>query len=285
MKSNMAWLHCFSDGHGGLLLLVFFELIGAQFAKIVIKPIYQMLQHVKKIASGDSSLPVQGLIGNDISQLADIDFMQMSMVASNKVIFNAGDHTIQSLLIAFKLSKKTTACHAMEVNTIALDIAQELDLSKDQIRHLNWGTLLHDLGKLAIPDSILLKPGPLNASDMDLIRRHPLIGYQILKDASYLKDTAEILLYHHERYDGHGYPYGLAGEAIPYLARICTVADAFQAMIADRPYRMGITIKEAVAEVIKCSGTQFDPQVVAAFLLLDHSRYVKKSLKSYTNNQ
>ena len=258
-------------------MLFFFELIGAQIARIIIKPIYQMLQHVKKIVAGNSSVPVLGSTGNAISQLAaDIDLMRMSMVASNKVIFNGDDHTIQSLLIAFKLSKKATACHAMEVNKIALDIARELDLSKDQIRHLNWGTLLHDLGKIAIPDSILLKPGPLNASEVDLIRRHPLIGYQILKDASYLKDTAEILLYHHERYDGHGYPYGLAGEAIPYLARICSVADAFQAMIGDRPYLMGITIKEAVAEVVKCSGTQFDPQVVAAFLLLDHSRYVKK---------
>ncbi len=240
-----------------------------------------MLQYVKKFASQDCAVTVQVSAEQDSSQLAaDIHLIRTSLAESNQVIFNAYDHTIRDLLIAFKLSEEATACHSMAVNKIALDIAQELNLSKEQICHLNWGTLLHDLGKLAIPDRVLLKSGPLNASDMELIRSHPLIGYEILKAASYLKDTAEILLYHHEWYDGHGYPYGLVGEAIPYLARICSVADAFHAMIDDRPYRMGITVKAAVAEVIKCSGTQFDPQVVEAFLRLDHSRYVKKSLTS-----
>jgi putative nucleotidyltransferase with HDIG domain len=252
-------------------------MLGMQFARIVIKPIYQLLQYIKKFVSGDFLKTVRVTAGNDSSQLAPaIDLIRMSMAESSQLIFNAYDHTIRDLLSAFKLSEKATACHSMAVNKIALDIAQELNLSADQIRHLNWGTLLHDLGKLAIPDNILLKPSPLNASERDLIHSHPVLGYQILKDASYLKDTAEILLYHHERYDGHGYPYGLVGETIPYLARICSVADAFQAMISDRPYRKGITIKAAVAEVIKCSGTQFDPQVVEAFLRIDHSRYIRK---------
>ncbi|QJW48742.1 Fe-S-containing hydro-lyase [bacterium BFN5] len=203
----------------------------------------------------------------------NIDFMRISMKEGKQQIIEAYESSLRAFLTAIEFREQSTAVHSFEVNHIAIEIAKKMGLSEDEIRDLNWGTLLHDLGKLAIPDSILLKPGPLDDQELDLIRQHPRMGYEILKGASYFKNAIEISLYHHERYDGKGYPNALKGEAIPLLARICAVADTFQAMIDDRPYRKGLPVEAAVAEIKRCSGTQFDPVVVSAFLQIDHSCY------------
>ena len=206
-----------------------------------------------------------------------VDVATSSLRTANEQLSNAYEITIRAFFSALEKRESGTAKHSLAVNTISLEIGRQMKLSEEELRHLTWGTLLHDIGKLAISDDILLKTGCLTDEEYDKIKKHPQIGYEILHGAEYLREAALITLCHQERYDGKGYPNGLAGEEIPLLARICTVADAFEAMIADRPYRKGLHYQEAIEEIIKNSGSQFDPQVVIAFSKLDHSNFVEVS--------
>jgi putative nucleotidyltransferase with HDIG domain len=130
------------------------------------------------------------------------------------------------------------------------------------------GALLHDIGKIGIPDAILRKPGPLTEEEWTIMRQHPRIGYEMLKQIDFLKQAVPIILHHHERFDGRGYPAGLAEDQIPLGARIFAVADTYDAITSDRPYRKGRSHATAVEEVRKGCGTQFDPLVVEALLSL-----------------
>jgi len=195
--------------------------------------------------------------------------------AVNSQLTEAYEVTIHAFFKALEHRESGTALHSIEVNKIAMAIGTKMRLSRDDLANLNWGTLLHDIGKLAIKDAILLKDSSLTTEEYEVIKQHPQIGYHILKDTQYLVKAAEVALYHQERYDGTGYPFNLQGENIPILARICTVADAFESMIADRPYRKGRSWDEAVEELIKYKGTQFDPQVVDAFVGIDPEQFVK----------
>jgi diguanylate cyclase (GGDEF)-like protein len=158
-----------------------------------------------------------------------------------------------------------TAQHSRTVGAYARHTAAALGLSPDRVERIQAAGVLHDLGKLGIADAILHKPGALDDAEWKEIQRHPEIGARILEHAG-LEDIAAWVRAHHERVDGRGYPKGLAGERIPLEARILAVADAYEAMVADRPYRAGIAPADACAELIRCAGTQFDPAVVDAFL-------------------
>jgi len=144
-------------------------------------------------------------------------------------------------------------------------VARRLDLDAEQIDHVRHAAALHDVGKMAIPDAILDKPAALDKHEWAFIRRHTIIGERIVAAAPALRAVAALVRSSHERWDGAGYPDGLAGEAIPLGARIVSVCDAFDAMVADRPYRAGMDPTDALAELAACAGTQFDPAVVAAF--------------------
>ncbi|SMD01321.1 HD domain-containing phosphohydrolase [Sporomusa malonica] len=196
--------------------------------------------------------------------------------AANSQLAEAYEVTIRAIFKALEHRESNTASHSVEVNKIAMAIGAKMQLNAEELANLNWGTLLHDIGKLAIKDEILLKSGTLTTEEYEIIKQHPRIGYYILKDTEYLAKAAEVALYHQERYDGKGYPLNLQGENIPLLARICTVADAFEAMIADRPYRKGRPWHDAVQEIIKHKGTQFDPRVVDAFLEINPEQFVKQ---------
>jgi len=158
-----------------------------------------------------------------------------------------------------------TAAHSRTVGAYARDAALALGLAPDRVERIHSAGVLHDLGKLGITDAILHKPGALDDAEWKEIRRHPEIGARILEHAGLL-DIAAWVIAHHERIDGRGYPKGIAGEQIPIEARILSVADAYEAMIADRPYRPGMGADAAREELLRCSGTQFDPAVVEAFL-------------------
>jgi len=158
-----------------------------------------------------------------------------------------------------------TAEHSRTVGRFARDTAAALGLSAARVARLQAAGVLHDLGKLGIADAILHKPGPLDAAEWNEMTRHPEIGARILEHAG-LRDIAAWVLAHHERLDGRGYPGGLAADEIPLEARILAVADSYEAMIADRPYRQGMPVEDARAELERCAGTQFDPAVVEAFL-------------------
>jgi HD-GYP domain-containing protein (c-di-GMP phosphodiesterase class II) len=158
-----------------------------------------------------------------------------------------------------------TARHSRTVGEYARHTADELGLSPDRVERIHAAGVLHDLGKLGIADAILQKPGALDEAEWKEIVRHPEIGARILEHAG-MRDIAGWVRAHHERIDGRGYPKGIGGEEIPLEARILAVADAYEAMIADRPYRAGIPAAAACAEIIRCAGTQFDRAVVDAFL-------------------
>jgi HD-GYP domain-containing protein (c-di-GMP phosphodiesterase class II) len=158
--------------------------------------------------------------------------------------------------------------HNDDVAELVVDVCAELGLDAGEIVAIRCAAELHDVGKLAIPDAILNKPGPLDAHEWEFMHRHTIVGERIVASATSLRDVAPIVRASHERWDGAGYPDGMAGEAIPLGARIIAVCDAYDAMITTRPYRTGISEDEAVRELRRCSGAQFDPRVVAAFELV-----------------
>jgi HD-GYP domain-containing protein (c-di-GMP phosphodiesterase class II) len=154
------------------------------------------------------------------------------------------------------------------IATIAVAIAGEIMLPEQEIERIRIAALLHDIGKVAVPEEILEKPSSLSASEWDFVKQHPRIGQVILNETGGLHDAGKIILHHHERFSGHGYPYGLRGREIPLGSRIVSIADAYDAMVQDRPYKRAIDHEAAVAELRRHAGTQFDPELVDVFLRL-----------------
>jgi len=174
--------------------------------------------------------------------------------------------TVRALAAAVDAKDPYTRGHSDGVAAYALQIGEEMRLSAEQMVSLEMAAYLHDIGKIGISEDILLKPGKLTDAEMSQMRHHPLIGANILKPVAFPWPIAPIVRHHHEHYNGEGYPAGLRGEEIPVLARVLTVADAFEAMVADRPYRRGRSHQEAILELRRCASTQFDPRVVDAFI-------------------
>jgi putative nucleotidyltransferase with HDIG domain len=179
--------------------------------------------------------------------------------------------TLQALGAAIDLRDNETAGHSQRVCRYSLEIAQALGWSEKQLSGLARGAYLHDIGKLGIPDGILLKPGPLSTDERTVMQRHVEIGFNLVADIPFLAGAAEIILTHHERYDGSGYPCGLKGDDILPSARIFAIADSFDAITSDRPYRRASSFESGRAIIRNCSGTQFDPQAVNAFLAIDEA--------------
>jgi putative nucleotidyltransferase with HDIG domain len=172
---------------------------------------------------------------------------------------------IESLNAAVDAKDPYTAGHSQRVQRIALVIGEELRLEEARLDALRFGGLFHDIGKLAVPDTILTKPARLTPEEFDLIKRHPGDGAKIVEKFSRLRDAVPLIRYHHERWDGTGYPEGLSGDGIPLEAGIVGLADAWDAMTTDRPYHRALTFDEAAAEIRGGRGTQFAPAVVDAF--------------------
>lgn len=178
----------------------------------------------------------------------------------------AYNNTLLALVAALDAREHETSDHSQRVVRYTVAIAQKMGIGGTQLADIARGALLHDIGKIGVPDSILLKPGPLTPTEWDEMRRHPEIGFNILKSISFLDTPAAIVLSHQERYDGKGYPRKLSGENIPVGARIFMVADTLDAITSDRPYRKSQTFDAARKEIERCAGTQFDKEVVTAFL-------------------
>jgi HD-GYP domain-containing protein (c-di-GMP phosphodiesterase class II) len=170
------------------------------------------------------------------------------------------------LLAALSARHADLAEHFSGVASVAERLGRELGMDLDDQRDLHHAAELHDIGKVAIPDSIISKPGPLDAGEWEFMRRHTLIGERILSAAPALVTVGPVVRSSHEHYDGSGYPDGLAGETIPLAARVIAVCDAYDAMTSPRPYRSMVSHVEAVAELRRCAGTHFDARVVEAFV-------------------
>ena len=172
--------------------------------------------------------------------------------------------TVRALTNAVEARDAYTGAHADRVAAYGLELTRRIDPKLARNPQVEFGFLLHDVGKIAIPDGILYKADDLGEAERELMRRHPVIGYEIVGGIDFLAEAAQIVRHHHERFDGTGYPDGLAGEDIPLAARIFTVVDALDAMTTDRPYRPGAPLAKARIEIRGMAGSQFDPAVVDA---------------------
>ena len=176
------------------------------------------------------------------------------------------DITLEALGDALDLKDSETEGHSKRVTAYTIALARAMGISQAQIKVIARGAFLHDIGKMAIPDEILRKPGPLTSEEQEIMREHCTRGYLILRKIPFLSEAAEIVRTHQEHYDGSGYPTGLRGNEIPIGARIFSVADTLDAITSDRPYRKARSFDAARQEVLRCSGSQFDPSVVEIFL-------------------
>ena len=174
--------------------------------------------------------------------------------------------TLEALGSAIDTRDLGTHAHSRRVRGYSLAVARAYGVPEIELRDLEHGVLLHDIGKIGIPDAILLKPGPLTPAEWKIMRTHPEIGRQLVEQIPFLRGAVPIVYHHHERWDGTGYPLGLKGEQIPLGARIFAVADAFDAMTFDRPYSRAISLEAARREIERSAGTHFDPRVVQTFL-------------------
>lgn len=190
------------------------------------------------------------------------------------------DRTLVALSRAIDLRDHETDSHSIRVTAYSLALAAALGIEGPEVLDLSRGALLHDIGKLGIPDSILLKQGPLTPEEWQTMRRHPELGHSLLRDIAYLSGSLPIVLQHHERFDGRGYPFGLHGEDISPLARLFSVADSFDAMTTDRPYRGRLTYAEARAEILRGRGSQFDPAAVDAFVSISPDMWQRLALEA-----
>ena len=183
-----------------------------------------------------------------------------------KDIANTYQNTLLALVAALDAREHETSDHSQRVVQYTSAIATRMSISGQDLEEIGRGALLHDIGKIGVPDAVLLKPGRLTPDEWKEMRRHPDIGYQMIQAIPFLSTPADIVLSHQERWDGEGYPRKLPRHEIPIGARIFAVADTLDAMTSDRPYRLGTSFANAIAEIDRCGGKQFDPEVVRAFL-------------------
>jgi putative two-component system response regulator len=183
--------------------------------------------------------------------------------------------TLEALVTALDAREHETRAHSMRVREYTLRLSRELGLADEALTHVGRGALLHDVGKIGVPDSILLKAGSLTESEWLVMKKHPQIGYDILAGIQFLAPAAEIVLCHQEKWDGTGYPNRMRGNDIPLGAQIFAVVDTLDAMTSDRPYRKAVSFQAAMAEIRRCSGTQFAPHVVDAFLGIGPESWIR----------
>jgi diguanylate cyclase (GGDEF)-like protein len=213
-------------------------------------------------SSGTVLLPAEAETAEEALRIADQRMYASKSLASRA---SAGRQSADVLLQILSERSPSLGVHLDRVTALAEAVAVRLGLPEDEVAPLLQAASLHDVGKAAIPDEILLKPGVLDDDEWEFVRRHTLIGERILSAAPALRKAAKLVRASHENFDGSGYPDGLIGEQIPLEARIIAVCDAYDAMTSDRPYRKAMSSEEAVAELRRCAGTQFDHEVVAAF--------------------
>ena len=197
------------------------------------------------------------------------------LTAKHAELEQSYDDTLEALGSALDLKDAETEGHCQRVTAFCISIAKTMPVPNPYLPVLARAAFLHDIGKMAIPDRILRKPGPLTDDEKQIMRTHCEIGYNMLIRIPFLRDAAEIVLAHQEFFDGSGYPRGLKGEQIPLGARIFTIADSLDAMISDRPYRKALPLSHAREEIRRCSGTQFDPKVVEVFMSIPEEHWLE----------
>jgi response regulator RpfG family c-di-GMP phosphodiesterase len=204
-----------------------------------------------------------------------VDQRTKELMAALQRIELTYDDTLEALAAALDLRDNDTAGHSRRVTLYSLEMAKGLNFSGEQLKQLERGAYLHDIGKIGIPDSILRKPAKLTLEEMAVMQTHAQIGFDLMSRVAFLSSAAQIVLTHQERFDGTGYPQGLTGEEIPLGSRVFAVADTMDAILSDRPYRRGMPYSVARDEIARNAGKQFDPAVVAIFLSIPEETWVK----------
>lgn len=215
---------------------------------------------------------------------SSVDTKLIGATASHLAIFleNAGLYedlsamflgTLEALTASIDAKDRYTCGHSRRVAHLTQKLAQAIGLDEHTVSRCHIAGLVHDVGKIGVPEAVLLKPGKLNEEEFRWIRKHPEMGYRILKDIPQLSDVLPGVLYHHERWDGKGYPEGLRGEQIPLVARLIGLADSFDAMSSTRTYRSAMSRLQVLEEIVRCSGQQFDPELVRVFVGLDFTEF------------
>ena len=218
----------------------------------------------RELVAGELQLlsSIAEMAGIAVHRLRLFDQLQ----TATEALASAYDETIKGWATALELRDQETEGHSERVTEITLEMASKMGLTEEQLDNVYRGSLLHDIGKMGVSDSILLKPGPLNDREWEIMRQHPQHAYDLLAPIDYLKPALSIPYCHHEKYNGSGYPRGLKGEEIPLEARIFAVVDVYDALTSDRPYRLAWSKEDALEYIKKESGIHFDPQVVELFL-------------------
>lgn len=200
-----------------------------------------------------------------VSRCYQLD-LERSLLERTKALQQTYREVLSVLGAALDTRDPETGCHSLRVIQHTLQVSERLGMRGSELRDIEWGAALHDVGKIGIPDAVLLKRGALTDSEWAIMKKHCEIGYRMLQGFDFLRGALPIVLHHHERFDGRGYPAGLRGEQIPIGARIFGVVDAYDAMTSDRPYRRALPHEVAVLELQRNAGSQFDPEVVDTFL-------------------
>jgi len=248
----------------GLMLLVFSitALLSFVLVYFLTNSIRKVVTHVQEMDHGG---PLKDI---EINSLDEGGKVGTALNKMNKRLNESYMGTLGTLARLLETKDRVTETHSMRVVHYAMELGKSVGLSDQDMIDLEYGALLHDIGKVGVDDGILRKSGPLSEDEWQVIRQHPTIGYSVLKNLDFLKNALPVILHHQERFDGRGYPNGLKGEQIPILARIFTIADAFEAMVSDRPYRRAMKPEIAVQEIRRNAGTQFDPRLAELFVKL-----------------
>ncbi len=253
----------------GIPLLAKNNLVGVLelYTKTDIQPDNEWLEFFETLA-GQAALAIENaqLIEGLEKVNQDISIVNEDLVAANKNITAAYDATIESLAMALNLRDYETEDHSRRVTFMMMELAEMMDFSSEEKVNIHRGTLLHDIGKLGVPDSILRKPGILTREERKIMQQHPVFAYNLLKSIEYLQPALDIPHLHHEKWDGTGYPYGLAGVNIPLAARLFAIVDVYDALTSDRPYRKAWTRETAISFIQDQKSAHFDPEIVDIFI-------------------
>ncbi len=263
--SQNTWLQLLLSVLIAFLLVL---ILGFWIASRISAPLVRLKQATVRVAEGDLGVQVESRGGDEVATLTQC-FNQMvtNLYRSQNDLVTAYDTTLEGWSKALELRDREVMGHSQRVVELTLYLTREANITGPELENIRRGALLHDIGKMAIPDEILFKPGPLTPEEWEEMRRHPVYAIQMLQGIPYLEPALDIPASHHEWWDGSGYPRGLKGEEIPIAARIFAVADAWDSMLSDRHCRQAISA--AARQVIQQgSGTQFDPQIVNIFLRL-----------------
>jgi len=261
----------------GSAALVITCLFSVWISRAVVKPLHALIGQLRE-TEREGKLP-QSFITE--SATTEVHLLASAINRATRAVHDANEHLdsaylefIETMARALDARDRYTAGHSDRVSEYSIAIARVLECPADEIEILRIGARLHDIGKIGVPDAVLQKPGRLTEEEFALIKQHPEIGKRILENVSRFRDYLPIIELHHEDFDGRGYPHGLRGEEVPLLARIVHVADAYDAMTSDRAYRTRMPenrVREILAE---CAGTQFDPEIVDAFLRILEGEHV-----------